>query len=129
VTRLVLLRIRFKLTVHARKERLLLAEEAALAAIEGETITATGEKARVLLNTEAAADLAPAARERFIAKAREALPVLLEGPLAAFVAARALALEEDHDRLRAAAGSSRVTVEAITPPDVIGLFALLPSEV
>jgi hypothetical protein len=36
---------------------------------------------------------------------------------------------QDHARLRAAAGSaSRVTVEAVTPPDVIGLFVLIPSE-
>jgi hypothetical protein len=34
---------------------------------------------------------------------------------------------KDHARLRAAAGSaSRVTVEAVLPPDVIGLFVLMP---
>jgi len=46
VTRLALLRIRFKLTVHARKERLLLAEEAALVAVQGTRIVAIGEEAR-----------------------------------------------------------------------------------
>ncbi|WP_240932823.1 DEAD/DEAH box helicase [Pelagibius litoralis] len=130
MTRLVLLRIRYKLTIHARKERLLLAEEAALVAIEGNTITATGEPARELLNTPAAADLAPSARERFIDRAKEELPALLEGPLTGFVRSRADELAQDHARLRAAAGSaSRVTVEAVTPPDVIGLFVLMPSEV
>lgn len=130
MTGLVLLRIRYKLTIHARKERLLLAEEAALVAIEGNTIMATGEPARELLNTPAAADLAPSARERFIARAKEELPILLEGPLTGFVRSRADELAQDHARLRAAAGSaSRVTVEAITPPDVIGLFVLMPSEV
>jgi hypothetical protein len=35
----------------------------------------------------------------------------------------------DHARLRTASGStSRVTVEAVQPPDVIGLFALMPGE-
>jgi hypothetical protein len=45
------------------------------------------------------------------------------------VQSRVEELSEDHARLRAAAGSaSRVTVEAVTPPDVIGLFVLMPSE-
>ncbi|PLL13935.1 helicase [Tabrizicola sp. TH137] len=130
MTRLALLRIRFKLTVHARKERLLLAEEAALVAIQGGRIVAAGEAARELLNTPADADLAPSARDRFIAKAKEDLPGLLDGPLAEFVNSRAEELMQDHARLRAAAGSaSRVTVEAVLPPDVIGLFVLMPSEV
>ena len=130
MTRLALLRIRFKLTVHARKERLLLAEEAALVAIQGGRVVAAGEAARELLNTPADADLAPSARDRFIAKAKEDLPSLLDGPLAEFVRSRAEELMQDHARLRAAAGSaSRVTVEAVLPPDVIGLFILMPSEV
>lgn len=130
LTRLALLRIRFKLTVHARKERLLLAEEAALVALQGNEIIATGEDARRLLNTPATSDLAQSARERFIGKARDDLPTLLEGPLAGFVRQRADDLMQDHARLRAAAGSaSRVTVEAVLPPDVIGLFVLMPSEI
>lgn len=130
MTRVTLLRIRFKLTVHGRKERLLLAEEAALVAMQGDKIIASGEGARVLLNTPAVADLAPIARDRFIANAKEDLAGFLDGPLAAFVAERAEELMQDHARLRAAAGSaSRVTVEAVLPPDVIGLFVLMPSEV
>lgn len=129
ITRLVLLRVRFKLTVHARKERLLLAEEAALIAIQANRIVAAGDAARELLNTPAASDLAPAARDRFIANARNDVPSLLDGPIAAFVRSRAEELMQDHARLRAAAGSvSRVTVEAVLPPDVIGLFVLMPSE-
>ncbi|MHB8884650.1 MAG: helicase-related protein [Methylovirgula sp.] len=129
LTRVALLRVRFKLTVHARKERLLLAEEAALVAIQGNRIVAAGEAARDLLNASATADLAPVARDRFIAKAKEDLPVLLAGPIANFVRSRAQELMADHARLRAASGSaSRVTVEAVQPPDVIGLFALIPGE-
>lgn len=130
MTRLALLRVRFKLTVHARKERLLLAEEAVLVAIQGGRIAATGDAARELLNAPATADLAPVARDRFIAKAKEDLPSLLEGAIADFVRSRAQELVADHARLRAASGSaSRVSVEAVLPPDVIGLFALMPGEV
>ena len=130
VTRIALLRIRFKLTVHARKERLLLAEEAALVALQGNRIVASGEEARALLNTPASADFAQPAKERFTAKAKDDLPGLLEGPLAEFARSRADELMQDHARLRAAAGSAtRITVEAVLPPDVIGLFVLMPGEV
>lgn len=130
VTRVALLRIRFKLTVHARKERLLLAEEAALVAIQRGQVVAAGEAARELLNAPAMADLAPTARDRFIVGAGEELPSLLKGPIADFVHSRAEELMADHARLRAASGTaSRVTVEAVLPPDVIGLFALMPGEV
>jgi hypothetical protein len=130
VTWLALLRIRFKLTIHARKERMLLAEEAALVAVQGAAVTASGEAARALLNAPSTANLAPPAGDRFVAKAREDLPALIAGPIAVFARARAVELMQDHARLRAAAGSaSRVTVEAVLPPDVIGLFVLMPSEV
>ncbi|WP_300301114.1 DEAD/DEAH box helicase [Ferrovibrio sp.] len=129
MTRVALLRIRFKLTVHARKEQLLLAEEAALVAIQGGRIVAIGEAARELLNTPATADLASIARDRFIANAKEDLAGLLSGPIAEFARSRAEELMQDHARLRAAAGSaSRVTVEAVLPPDAIGLFVLMPGE-
>jgi hypothetical protein len=129
VTRVVLLRVRYKLTVRARRERLLLVEEAALLALEGPDIVATGEEARALLRATATADLSPVARDRFIAQAQTALAGLLPGPLHDFVHTRAGELMEDHARLRAAAGGvSRVTVEGVTPPDVIGLFTLLPGE-
>jgi superfamily II DNA or RNA helicase len=130
VTRLALLRVRFKLTVHARKERLLLAEEAALVAVQGLRIVAVGENARELLNAPAVADLAAVARDRFIGQAKADLPSLLEGPIAEFVRSHAQDLIGDHARLRAASGAAaRVTVEAVLPPDVIGLFVLMPNEV
>ncbi|MBD8664115.1 DEAD/DEAH box helicase [Rhizobium sp. CFBP 8752] len=130
MTRVVLLRIRYKLTVHARRERLLLAEEAALVALDSNTVITSGTKARELLASPATADLAPVARDRMINAARVALPDLLSGPIAEFVRKRAAELVEDHSRLRAAAGSaSRVSVEPIIPPDVIGLFVLVPGEV
>lgn len=129
VTRVALLRLRFKLTIHARKERLLLAEEAALVALQGDRVVAVGENAREWLNMPATSDLAPVARDRFITKAQEELPSLLDGPIADFVRSRAHELMQDHARLRIASGSaSRVTVEAVLPPDAIGLFVLMPGE-
>ncbi|PLX35380.1 MAG: helicase [Hyphomicrobiales bacterium] len=130
MTRVALLRVRYKLTIHARRERLLLAEEAALVALHGKSLVAAGEDVRVMLNTPATADLAPVAKDRMINTARADLPDLLAGPVADFVKKRAAELVEDHARLRVAAGSiSRVSVEAILPPDVIGLFVLMPGEV
>lgn len=130
MTRVALLRIRYKLTVHARRERLLLAEEAALVALDSNTVIASGSEARALLASPATADLAPVARDRMINTAKAALPDMLSGPIAEFVRKRAAELVEDHARLRSAAGSaSRVSVEPILPPDVIGLFVLVPGEV
>ncbi|SIT01993.1 DEAD/DEAH box helicase [Paracoccus saliphilus] len=130
MTRVALLRIRYKLTVHARRGRLLLAEEAALVALDSSTVLASGSEARALLASQATADLAPVARDRMINIAKAALPDLLGGPIADFVQKRAAELVEDHARLRAAAGSaSRVSVEPIIPPDVIGLFVLVPGDV
>lgn len=130
LTRIALLRVRYKLTVHGRRERLLLAEEAALVALRGNGIVMTGEGVRDMLNTEASANLAPIAQDRLINAAQAALPDLLVGPLAEFIRQRAVELAEDHARLRMAAGSiSRVSVEPVLPPDVIGLFTLIPDEV
>lgn len=128
LTRVALLRIRYKLTIHARRERLLLAEEAALVAFHGNEIVAIDAEVREMLHAEATSNLAEAAQERFIAKAKEELPSLLAGPLTAFVRKRSGELAQDYARLRAAAGSaSRVSVEPVLPPDVIGLFVLMPN--
>lgn len=127
LTRIALLRLRYKLTIHARKERLLLAEEAALVALQGDEIVASGNAVREWLGTPATADLADIARKRLSDAAKAYLPMMLAGPLADFIKQRADELAEDHARLRAAAGSaSRVSVEPVLPPDVIGLFVLIP---
>lgn len=128
LTRVVLLRIRNKLTVHARRERLLLAEEAALVALQGGAVVATGEAARAMLDAPAAADLADVARDRLVRAAQDDLPGFLVGPVADYVRQRAAELAEDHGRLRSAGAGSRVSVAAVEPPDVIGLFVLSPSE-
>jgi hypothetical protein len=129
LARVVLLRIRYKLTIHARRERMLLAEEAALVVLQGNDIVAIDDKARDLLHAEATSNLASSAQERFIEKAKADLPALLAGPLSDFVHRRADELVQDHARLRAAAGSSRVSVEPVFSPDVIGLFVLMPNTI
>jgi hypothetical protein len=129
-TTVALLRLRYKLTVRGRNERMLLAEEAATFACDAAqppTILA-GEAARALLDQPAAADLAQVARERLIGKAIEQMPALSEGPIAAYARERAEALSDDHARVRAAAArSARVTVEPVLPADVIGLYVLVPA--
>lgn len=127
-TLVALLRLRFKLTVHGRRDRLLLAEEAALVALRGAAIVANGDMVRSWLGQPAAAELAVAARDRLIGQAHQALGTMIAGPLADYARARADALIEDHGRLRAALGITRVSVDPALPPDVIGLFTLLPAE-
>jgi hypothetical protein len=130
LTTVALLRLRYKLMVHGRSQRMLLAEEAATFAWDpGQVQTVlTAEAARTLLEQSASANLEPVARRRLIAKAIEQMPAMLNGPIAAYARQRAQALAEDHARVRAAAaGSARVTVEPVLPPDVIGLYVLVPA--
>ena len=130
VTTVTLLRLRYKLTVHGRREGLLLAEEAeAMAfATEGTDPVATGEGARALLEPTAEGDLAPVARQRLIDQARSRLEGPLTEVVSAFARARAAALEHDHNRVRASGvGVPRVSVAPVLPADVIGLFVLVPA--
>lgn len=130
VTNVALMRLRFKLIPRGRNERVLLAEEASLIAWDANQ-TATmmiGDEARTLLEQSATADLAQVARQRLISKSIEGMHAMLDGPIAAYSRERAQALAEDHARVRAAAaGSVRVTVEPVLPPDVIGLYVLVPA--
>jgi superfamily II DNA or RNA helicase len=127
-TILLVMRLRMKLSVQGRRPQLLLAEEAALVAIADGKIAASGLDARAMLATTAGHDLAQVARERLVRAAQAELPALLDGPVKRFAQERAEALRVDHARLRAAAGTaSRLLVEPALPPDVIGLFVLLPA--
>ncbi|WP_223162486.1 DEAD/DEAH box helicase [Ruegeria intermedia] len=130
VTTVVLARLRFKITVHARSGRLLLAEEAALIAVGPDGRTLSGQAVRDMLSTTASGDLTPAARDRQVQKARERLDSLMAGPIADHVRARAEELADDHGRVRSAIkGISRVSVDPVLPPDIIGLFVLIPGDV
>jgi superfamily II DNA or RNA helicase len=130
MTTVALLRLRYILIIHGRSERMLLAEEAATLAWEAgpDKTTLADEAVRILLEQSASADLAQVARQRLIAKAIEQTPAMLDGPIAAYARDRAQVLAEDHGRVRAAAaGSARVSVEPVLPPDVIGLYVLVPA--
>jgi hypothetical protein len=131
VTTVALLRLRYKLTMHGRRERLLLAEEAGALAFEGfggKPLLA-GVDALALLELGATGDLAGVARQRMVNQAREHIAAALQATIAAYARERAEALAEDHARVRAAAaGIARVTVEPIVPADIIGLYVLVPAQ-
>jgi superfamily II DNA or RNA helicase len=132
MTTVALIRLRFKLSVRARKERLLLAEEAGALAWQAsspEPVLMAGD-VRALLDHPASGDLAPVARQRLLQGAIERIGTALEGSIAAYARERASALAEDHARVgAAAAGSTRVTVEPVLPCDIIGLYVLVPAGV
>jgi hypothetical protein len=129
VVTVVLLRLRFKLTVHARRERLLVAEEAgALAFTSGvsEPI-AVGAEALAFLEHPASGDIAESARRRILRQARERIDGLFVSLLEGYAGRRAEELSLDHERVRrAAAGVSRVSVEPVLPVDIIGFSVILP---
>jgi len=130
VTTVALLRLRYKLSIHGRRERLLLAEEAGTIAFEGASAqpVLAGESARALLEHSASDEFASVARQRLVNQARERIAAALGTSIATYARERAEALAEDHARVRAAAaGSARVTVEPILPADVIGLYVLVPA--
>ena len=129
ITTLALLRLRFKLVIRGRKEKLLLVEESAAIAFEGtaESPCADGAAAWSLLETNASGNLADVARDRMVEQARSRVAALLDGPIAAYAQQRAVSLAEDHGRVRAAGiNVPRVTVEPVLPADVMGVFALIP---
>jgi superfamily II DNA or RNA helicase len=132
LTTVALLRLRFKITVHGRAERTLLAEEASAVASDLFGLVAAGEAARGLLDSEAAGNLADVARERLVAAALERAKTQMDGPIGEHARSRAAALAEDHDRLRRAGGDasrflSRISVDPVLPADIIGLYVIVPS--
>jgi superfamily II DNA or RNA helicase len=130
VTTIVLLRFRFKLTVKARRERLLLVEEAGALAFDAkqDSPIAEGDAALQFLSSDAIGDIAGAAKERLLTQARDRLLHFLTPAVEIYAKKRANDLEQDHSRVRAAGISvSRVTVDPILPADVMGLYLLLPT--
>jgi hypothetical protein len=114
VTTVALLRLRFKLTVHARRERLLLAEEAGALAWEASSpsISLAAEPARLLLEAPSTGDLEAVAKQRLVSQAMDRIAKALDQSVAAYARERAAVLAQDHARVRsAAAGSLRVGVE------------------
>jgi hypothetical protein len=129
LTTVLLLRLRHKLTVHARREHLLLAEESGALAFEAATAKPKymGGAALELLDHAAGSDLAPIARERLLAQARDRVTAAFSAAIDAYAQDRADELARDHARVRAALpGVSRVSVEPVLPVDVIGFYVLVP---
>jgi superfamily II DNA or RNA helicase len=128
VTTIALLRLRFKLTIHGRREQMLLVEEAnAIAFTTGTSQAITGQDARSLLEEIASSNLADVARDRMIMQGRERIATALPNEVAAFAKSRADVLAYDHGRVRATGVNvSKVSVEAVLPADVVGLFVLVP---
>ncbi len=128
-TVLVLTRIRYKLHVNARKRKLLLAEEAALVAIQDNQVVSSGDDAGELLYSSATSNIADVAKKRFIEEIHSQKANMLSGPLRKFIKQRVVELTEDHARVRRAAKASpEVQVEPVCPPDIIGMFVLLPGK-
>jgi hypothetical protein len=130
VTTVLLLRFRFKLAIRARRERLLLVEEAGALAfdVNQDSPVAEGNVALEFLSSEAIGDLVAPAKKRLLVQARDRLLNSHSPRIEAYAMQRASELEHDHSRVRAAGiNVSRVTVEPILPADVIGFYLLLPA--
>ncbi len=128
LTTLYILRIRHRIDSRGRLgPRFTMAEEAqaiALANRDGSQV-ADGLNAFALLDADSG-DIPADRRKREIDAALAALDTRMP-QLDAFAEQRAGQLAEDHTRVRRALGSrANVSVSAITPVDVIGLYVLFP---
>jgi hypothetical protein len=128
-TTVLLLRIRYQLTVtHGSQSRLLMCEEAVAVAASGSEAVAelTPEATRQLLGAEATRNMPAPLRDRQLQTALDALPAW-QTQLESIAKARAQALLADHRRVREAAeGRGSYQVTASLPVDVMGLYVLLP---
>ena len=85
-----------------------------------------GDDALTLLAAPPAADPNPTVRDRMVVQALDLFSAH-KADLDAFAERRAQALLSDHRRVRVAADArGSYSVKALLPPDVIGLFVLLP---
>jgi superfamily II DNA or RNA helicase len=126
MTTVLLLRLRHQLTVQREQHAQSLLVEEASALAWSPTATLEGADALALLRQPPVGEPPAPVRERQLAQALQRLQGRL-GELDAFADRRALALLEDHRRVREASKDrGRYAVRAIRPADVIGLFVLLP---
>jgi len=126
-TTVALLRLRHQLvTTRPSGAQTLLVEEAGAVAWSAQPNAWEGPDALALLLPTPVGDPPAPVRARFAARALDELAAhapLLEG----YAERRARVLLEDHRRVRdASAARGRHAVKALLPPDVIGLFVLLP---
>jgi len=127
-TTVVLLRLRHQLvTQRPNRTSTLLVEEATALAWAGSSASPLeGPDALALLKPPPAADPPAHVRERTVAQALTQLESR-KPDLDAFAERRAQALLADHRRVREASQArGAYSVKALLPPDVIGVFILLP---
>ena len=127
-TTVALLRLRHRLlSRRQRRETTLIVEEATAMAWRGaEGVAFSGPEALSLLARPPVNDPPRHVRER---ESMRALNLMAEraGDLERFATIRAEALLEDHNRVRKVSDASgATTVQAMSQPDVIGLYVLLP---
>jgi hypothetical protein len=126
-TLVLLLRLRHRIEMRRRAPTLVtMAEEAtALALARDGTRGLAGVDAAALLDRPSF-DLPAAVRDRFLEETHKGLGGLQDA-IAAFATERAQALAADHARVRrAGGGGGTVSVAPVLPPDVIGLYVLVP---
>jgi hypothetical protein len=128
-TTVAILRLRHRLVAQkGRRTSILLVEEAGAVAWGGASgdIVAEGEEALRLLSLPPAGDPPPHVRERNVAQALTLLDSR-STDLDALAQRRADTLLADHERVRESSkGRGSYEVHALLPPDIIGLYVLLP---
>jgi hypothetical protein len=126
---IALLRLRHQLTTQRQgKPHTMLVEEACAVGWEGKSISIfrEGQDVLDLLTQPPTQDAAKPLRDRHINEALANIDDLLSA-LSGFAKNRAEELLSDHRRVREAAeAKGKYSVEALLPPDVIGLFIILP---
>jgi hypothetical protein len=128
-TRLFLLRVR--MLIERDRQRLpILAEELVVIGLSGQRSAPTwlsqDEALALLEEAKASANLTRDERTIALRGALDELPELQEA-LQRTAAARAVALREAHMRVRAQIGGGSVRVRHVDPPDLLGLYILLPA--
>ena len=131
-TTLLLMRMRYHIVISkGGDERALLAEECGLQAFTGAPSAAqwlSAEEAERLLDAQPAANITPQQATSFVSRVVEGLESLKE-PLNEAARERGEELLEAHRRVRAAAKirGVRHDVRPHLPPDVLGIYVLLPA--
>jgi superfamily II DNA/RNA helicase len=128
VQTVLLLRIRHRIDSRGRLgPKFAMAEEGAAITfdIDGDKRRLDGLEAFALLEASSG-NVAERTRETQLKRAREQLD-RLKPAINEYAAERAAVLAQDHSRVRQALGSrASVKVEAVVPPDIIGLYVLMP---
>ena len=131
-TTLLLLRLRYHLVTQRDGQTVeLLAEDCQTVGFTGAPETAqwlTSDAVEVLLNAEPAGNIAPQQATQFLERVLDGFDMLCPH-LEEIAQARGQALLDAHSRVRTAARlkGTRVDVRPHLPPDVLGIYVLLPA--